>query len=77
MPAKTTNQNKNMNVTINDHKTGKALAHNVAVDGQILNANAQMPEGVLQAGVLLSDCQIEKIAAKHNGFSANTTIYCD
>ena len=66
-----------MNVTINDYNTGKTLARNVEVDGQILNANAQMPEGVLQAGVLLSDCQIEKIAAKHVGFSADTTIYCD
>jgi len=66
-----------MKVTINDYKTGKALAHNVEVDGQVLNAKAQMPEGVIRAGDLLSDYQISEIAAENDGFGADTTIYCD
>lgn len=66
-----------MKVTINDYKSGKALAHNVEVDGQILTAKAQMPEGVIRAGDILSDYQISEIAAVHVQFSADTTVYCD
>jgi len=66
-----------MNATINDYKTGKVLATNVEVDGQVLCRMAQMPQGIIRAGDLLSDYQISEIAAENADFSADTTIYCD
>ena len=66
-----------MNATINDYKTGKVLATNVEIDGQLLSQKAQMPQGIIRAGDLLSDYQISEISAENDGFSADTTIYCD